>query len=104
MKISTDRVAHTKAGLGKPASRRRWAVSSELRVCSIASGRNPRLRISARCSSGMFIALKDTLVEGGEVPVTLTFEKAGSIDTFLHVLGLGARGPEAGHPHDGAGQ
>ena len=56
----------------------------------------------------MFIDLKETLVEGGEVPVTLTFEKAGNIDTFLHVLAIGARGPEGDHPHDageqGAGQ
>ncbi len=56
----------------------------------------------------MFIDLKETLVEGGEVPVTLTFEKAGSIDTFLHVLSIGARGPEGDHPHDtsehGSGQ
>jgi copper(I)-binding protein len=48
----------------------------------------------------MFIDLKETLVEGGKVPVTLTFEKAGSIDTFLHVLAIGARGPEGDHPHD----
>ena len=50
----------------------------------------------------MFMDLKEPFVEGGKVPVTLTFEKAGSIDTFLHVLGLGARGPEGDHPHDGA--
>lgn len=49
----------------------------------------------------MFMDLKESFVEGGKVPVTLTFEKAGSIDTFLHVLGLGARGPEGGHAHDG---
>ena len=56
----------------------------------------------------MFIDLKETLVEGGKVPVTLTFEKAGSIGTFLHVLAIGARGPEGDHPHDtgdhGSGQ
>jgi copper(I)-binding protein len=51
----------------------------------------------------MFIGLKETLAEGGKVPVTLTFEKAGSIDTFLHVLAIGARGPEGDHPH-GAGE
>jgi len=50
----------------------------------------------------MFMDLKEPFVEGGKVPVTFTFEKAGSIDTFLHVLGLGARGPEGDHPHDGA--
>jgi copper(I)-binding protein len=50
----------------------------------------------------MFMELKEPFVEGGKVAVTLTFEKAGSIETFLHILGLGARGPEGDHPHDGA--
>jgi copper(I)-binding protein len=49
----------------------------------------------------MFIGLKETLVEGGNVPVTLTFEKAGSFDTFLHVLAIGARGPEGNEEHGG---
>jgi hypothetical protein len=49
----------------------------------------------------MFIGLKETLVEGGEVPVTLNFEKAGSIDTFLRVLPIGARKPEGGEQHGG---
>ena len=41
----------------------------------------------------MFIDLKAPLVEGAEVPVTLTFEKAGSVDTFLHVKAIGAARP-----------
>jgi copper(I)-binding protein len=44
----------------------------------------------------MFITLKDTLKEGGTVPVTLTFEKAGSVDTFLHIMAIGAKGPSTG--------
>jgi hypothetical protein len=56
----------------------------------------------------MFMDLNEPFVEGGKVPVTLIFEKAGSIDTFLHVLAIGARGPEGDHPHDatahGSGQ
>ncbi len=47
----------------------------------------------------MLIDLKAALVEGEEMPVTLTFEKAGSIDTFLHVEGFGAKGP-GGMAHD----
>jgi periplasmic copper chaperone A len=43
----------------------------------------------------MFITLKDGLAEGGQVPVTLTFEKAGSVDTFLHIMAIGAKGPSA---------
>ena len=38
----------------------------------------------------MFITLKGTLKEGGKLPVTLNFEKAGSVTTFLHVLAVGA--------------
>jgi len=41
----------------------------------------------------MFIAPTETLKEGGKLPVTLTFEKAGKIDTFLHILAIGAKGP-----------
>jgi copper(I)-binding protein len=43
----------------------------------------------------MFITLKGSLAEGGSVPVTLTFEKAGSVDTVLNVMAIGARGPSA---------
>ena len=48
----------------------------------------------------MFITLKAPLAEGGKLPVTLTFEKAGKVDTFLHILAIGTRGPEGGGSHD----
>jgi copper(I)-binding protein len=39
----------------------------------------------------MFATLKGPpLKEGDSMPVTLTFAKAGSIDTFLHVMAVGA--------------
>ncbi len=41
----------------------------------------------------MFVGLKGSLKEGDKLPVTLTFAKAGKIDTTLHVLALGAKGP-----------
>jgi periplasmic copper chaperone A len=41
----------------------------------------------------MFMGLKGGFKEGDKLPVTLTFEKAGSVDTFLHILGIGASGP-----------
>ncbi|MCR4283358.1 MAG: copper chaperone PCu(A)C [Bauldia sp.] len=41
----------------------------------------------------MFITLKEPLKEGGKMPVTLTFEKAGTVETFLHILAVGAEGP-----------
>ena len=50
----------------------------------------------------MFIDLKAPLVEATDFPVTFTFEKAGSVDTFLHVKAIGARGPgdeEHGEDH-----
>jgi len=43
----------------------------------------------------MLIDLKEPLVEGAEVPVTLTFETAGSIETVLHIAPIGARAPHA---------
>jgi copper(I)-binding protein len=46
----------------------------------------------------MFIDLKEPFVDGTDLPVTLTFEKAGKIETFLHVMPIGSKGPsgEAG--------
>lgn len=56
----------------------------------------------------MFMDLKDTFTEGGRVAVTLRFEKAGDLETSLHILGFGARGPEMqqhmGNPDHGSGQ
>lgn len=53
----------------------------------------------------MFITLTEPLKEGEKMPVTLTFAKAGSVDTFLHILAIGADGPDgtsAGHgAHEG---
>jgi hypothetical protein len=50
----------------------------------------------------MFMKLTGAFKEGETVPVTLTFAKAGSVDTFLHVLSVGAKGPngDAGDTHD----
>lgn len=41
----------------------------------------------------MFIKLKDSLKEGDKLPVTLTFEKAGKVETFLHIMPVGSKGP-----------
>lgn len=53
----------------------------------------------------MFITLSEPLKEGAKMPVTLTFEKAGSIDTFLHILAIGSDGPDGAaageHQHEG---
>jgi copper(I)-binding protein len=40
----------------------------------------------------MFVAPKEPFVKGGKVPIVLTFEKAGMVETFLHVEGIGAPG------------
>ncbi len=54
----------------------------------------------------MLIDLKAPLVRGKDVPVTLTFERAGSIEAMFHVAPIGAPGPEghgAGHGHNCTG-
>lgn len=40
----------------------------------------------------MFIGLHAPLAEGSEIPVTLTFEKAGKVEILAKVLSPGARG------------
>jgi len=49
----------------------------------------------------MLMQLKEPLVEGTTVPVTLTFEKAGSVDIELSVEGIAARGPAEDHSGHG---
>lgn len=56
----------------------------------------------------MLLGLKAPLLQGKQVPLTLTFAKAGSVKVSLDVLGVGARGPagSAGAPmpdHDHSG-
>jgi copper(I)-binding protein len=41
----------------------------------------------------MFISPKEQLKDGGELPVTLTFATAGKVDTFLHIMPIGSKGP-----------
>lgn len=43
----------------------------------------------------MLIGLTEALRQGGEVPLTLRFERAGEAQVMLHVLGAGARAPAA---------
>jgi periplasmic copper chaperone A len=55
----------------------------------------------------MFIDLTKGFSEGEKVPVVLTFEKAGAVETFLHVQAIGSPGPaadagHAGHDHGAA--
>jgi copper(I)-binding protein len=42
----------------------------------------------------MFTQLKGTLKQGGTMPVTLIFEKAGNVEVSLQVLSVGAKGPK----------
>jgi copper(I)-binding protein len=49
----------------------------------------------------MFMGLKEPFLEGGKLPVVLTFEKAGAVETFLHILAVGARGPGGSGDHGG---
>jgi copper(I)-binding protein len=45
----------------------------------------------------MLIGLKEALAQGGEVPLTLRFERAGEAQVMLHVGAAGARGPAHQH-------
>jgi hypothetical protein len=45
----------------------------------------------------MFVGMKEPLTAGGVMPVTLTFEKASAIETYLHVVAIGALAPEGEH-------
>lgn len=47
----------------------------------------------------MFMGLKQAFVEGETVAVTLTFEKAGSVEVLLPVEAAAADAPTAGHAH-----
>lgn len=51
----------------------------------------------------MLMGLKAPLKEGGKVPVTLTFERAGKLDVTLDVRGIAAQpgnaAPAGGHMH-----
>jgi periplasmic copper chaperone A len=49
----------------------------------------------------MFMGLTEPLTAGGIMAVTLTFEKAGSVETYLHVVAVGAFAPE-GEPEHGS--
>lgn len=49
----------------------------------------------------MFMKLNAPLVEGTKIPVTLTFEKAGSVDVELSVESPAAKGPAEDHSMHG---
>lgn len=47
----------------------------------------------------MFLGLKQPLTEGKSFPLTLVFEKAGTIEVAVSVAPIGAPGPAASHSH-----
>lgn len=47
----------------------------------------------------MLIGLKRRPPAGDKLPLTLTFAKAGTVETFLHVVPIGSK-PPAEHSHD----
>lgn len=53
---------------------------------------NGRLELKPGAAHLMFVGIKQPFKEGGSVPLTLRFERAGEIKTELHVQRLGARG------------
>lgn len=51
----------------------------------------------------MFMQLKEPLVEGTQVPVTLTFERAGTVEVLLDVQAFGAKAPDHSMHGDASG-
>lgn len=51
----------------------------------------------------MFMELKEPLVEGTQVPVTLTFEKAGTVEVLLDVQAFAAKAPDHSMHGDASG-
>ena len=52
----------------------------------------------------MFMKLSGPVaLADGKLPVTLTFERAGPVDTFLHVMPIGSPGLSGGAGHDMSG-
>lgn len=49
----------------------------------------------------MLIGLKAPLTEGGRFPLTLTFQRAGTVTVPVAVRGAGAMGAAPGHGHGG---
>jgi copper(I)-binding protein len=49
----------------------------------------------------MFMQLKEPLVEGTKVPVTLTFEKAGTVEVEVEIGGIAAKEPAMDHSMHG---
>lgn len=49
----------------------------------------------------MFMGITQSFVEGETVPVTLTFEKAGTVELELQVMGPAADAPAGGHEGHG---
>ena len=49
----------------------------------------------------MFMQLKEPLVEGTRVPVTLTFEKAGTVEVEVEIGGIAAKEPAMDHSMHG---
>lgn len=47
----------------------------------------------------MFMRLTEPIKEGDALPLKLTFERAGNVETTIKVLGIGAQEPTAEHQH-----
>jgi copper(I)-binding protein len=61
----------------------------------------PKSTVTLEPSSyhAMFMRLAGPIKEGDALTAKLTFEKAGSVEVKLNVLGIGAQGPNAEHQH-----
>ncbi len=76
------------------------SVMSMRRVTSLAVPARGKLELKSGGGHLMVMGLKKPLAEGGKVRMTLTFRRAGKVETFFHVVKVpGAAQPAAAAPH-----
>ena len=76
------------------------SVMSMNRVTRLAVPARGKLELKSGGAHLMVMGLKKPLAEGGKVRMTLTFRRAGKVETFFHVVKVpGAAQPAAAAPH-----
>lgn len=74
------------------------SVMSMNRVTSLAVPARGKLKLKSGGAHLMVMGLKKPLAEGEKVRMTLTFRRAGKVETFFHVVKVpGAADAHAGH-------
>ena len=76
------------------------SVMSMRRVNALAVPAHGKLELKSGGAHLMVLGLKKPIKEGEKVTMTLTFRRAGKVETFFHVVKVpGAAAPAAAAPH-----